>query len=36
MGRVKSAFEKAMEKAAAIGELTPEERERLKGEEKLR
>ena len=36
MGKVKSAFEKAMEKAAAIGELTPEERERLKGEEKLR
>lgn len=29
MGEVKSAFEKAMEKAAGIGELTPKEREGL-------
>jgi len=36
MGKVKSAFEKAMEKAAAIGELTQEERERFRDEEKLR
>lgn len=36
MGKVKSAFEKAMEKAAEIGELTPEEKEKIKDEEKLK
>jgi hypothetical protein len=36
MGKVKSAFEKAMEKAAGIGELTPEEKERIKDQEKVR
>src|SRR4030065_226828 len=36
MGKVKSAFEKAMEKAAAIGELTPEEKERIRNQEKLK
>jgi len=35
MGKVKSAFEKAMEKVAGIGELTPEEKERIKDQEKL-
>jgi hypothetical protein len=36
MGIVKSAFEKAMEKAARIGELTPEEKERIKDQEKIK
>lgn len=36
MGKVKSAFEKAMEKAAQIGELTPEEKERIKDQEKIK
>lgn len=36
MEKVKSAFEKAMEKAAEIGELTPEEKERIKDQEKLK
>jgi hypothetical protein len=36
MGKIKSAFEKAMEKAAEIGELTPEEKENLKNQEKLK
>ena len=36
MGKVKSAFEKAMEKAAAIGELTPEEKERIRNQEKIK
>jgi len=36
MGKVKSAFEKAMEKIAEIGEVTPEEKEKIKDEEKLR
>ncbi|MDH5768377.1 MAG: hypothetical protein OEZ31_05405 [Nitrospirota bacterium] len=36
MGKVKSAFEKAMEKIAESGELTPEEKEKIKDEEKLR
>lgn len=36
MGKVKSAFEKAMEKVAEIGDLTPEEKEKIKDEEKLR
>jgi hypothetical protein len=36
MGKVKSAFEKAMEKAAGIGELTPEEKERIKDREKVK
>jgi hypothetical protein len=36
MGKVKSAFEKAMEKAAAIGELTPEEKERIRSQEKIK
>jgi hypothetical protein len=36
MGIVKSAFEKAMEKAAQIGELTPEEKERIKDQEKIK
>jgi len=36
MGKVKSAFEKAMEKAAEIGELTPEEKERIKDYEELK
>jgi hypothetical protein len=36
MEKVKSAFEKAMEKAAEIGELTPEEQERIKDQEKLK
>lgn len=36
MGIVKSAFEKAMEKADEIGEFTPEEREVLKDRESLK
>jgi hypothetical protein len=36
MGKVKSAFEKAMEKAAEIGELTPEEKERIEDQEKIK
>ena len=36
MGKVKSAFEKAMEKAAEIGELTPEEKERMRNQEKIK
>ncbi|MBE0425398.1 MAG: hypothetical protein IBX72_01965 [Nitrospirae bacterium] len=36
MGKIKSAFEKAMEKAAEIGEFTQEEKEKTKDEEKLK
>lgn len=36
MGKVKSALEKAMEKAAQIGELTSEEKERIKDQEKIK
>lgn len=36
MAKVKSAFEKAMERAAEIGKLTAEEKERLKSEGRLR
>ncbi len=36
MGKVKSAFEKAMEKAYEIGELTPEEKEEIKNQEKIK
>lgn len=36
MEKVKTAFEKAMEKAAGIGELTPKEKEQLKEQEMLR
>jgi len=36
MGNVKSALEKAMEKAAKIGELTPEEKEHIKEQEQLK
>jgi len=36
MGNVKSALEKAMEKAAKIGEFTPEEKEHLKEQEQLK
>jgi hypothetical protein len=36
MEKVKSAFEKAMEKAAEIGKLTPEEKERIKDQERLK
>jgi arsenate reductase-like glutaredoxin family protein len=36
MGKVKSAFEKAMEKASEIGELTPEEKEEIKDQEKIK
>jgi hypothetical protein len=36
MGKVKSAFEKAMEKIAEISELTPEEKEGIKDQEKLK
>jgi hypothetical protein len=36
MGKVKSAFEKVMEKIAEISELTPEEKERIKDQEKLK
>jgi hypothetical protein len=36
MGKVKSAYEKAMEKAAGIGKLTPEEKETIKDQEKIK
>lgn len=36
MGKVKSAFEKAMERAAHIGEFTQEEKERIKDQEKVK
>jgi len=36
MGNVKSALEKAMEKAAQIGELTPEEKKHIKEQEQLK
>ena len=36
MAKIKSAFEKAMEKADAIGELTPEEKQKLKDQETLK
>lgn len=36
MGRVKTAFEKAMEKIEEIEVLTPQERERLRDEERLK
>jgi hypothetical protein len=36
MAKVKSAFEKAMEKAAEIGEFTEEEKEKLREQEKLK
>ncbi len=36
MGVIKSAFEKAMEKAAQIGELTPEEKQKIKEDESLK
>jgi len=36
MGNVKSAFEKAMERAEKIGALTPEEKEYLKDQEHLK
>jgi len=36
MGKVKSAFEKAMEKIAEIGELTPEEKEKIKDQEEVK
>lgn len=36
MGKVKSAFEKAMEKIEAIEALTPEEKEQMKDDEKIR
>jgi hypothetical protein len=36
VGIVKSAFEKAMEKAAEIGDFTPEEKEALKNRENLK
>jgi len=36
MGKVKSAFEKAMEKIAGMGELTPEEKEKIKDQEKVK
>jgi hypothetical protein len=36
MGKVKSAYEKAMEKAAGIGELTPEEKEAINDREKIK
>lgn len=36
MGKVKSAFEKAMEKIAEMGELTTEEKEKIKDQEKLK
>ncbi len=36
MGKIKSAFEKAMEKAAEIGKLTPEEKKNLENKEKLK
>ncbi len=36
MEKVKSAFEKAMEKVAEIGEFTPEEREEMKSKEMIK
>lgn len=36
MGKVKSALEKAMEKAAEIGELTPEEKEKIEDQGKIK
>ncbi|MEW6569785.1 MAG: hypothetical protein AB1390_01220 [Nitrospirota bacterium] len=36
MAKIKSAFEKAMEKAAEMGEFTPEEKERIKSQERVR
>ncbi len=36
MAKVKSAYEKAMEKIASLGELTPEEKERIKEQEKVK
>ena len=36
MEKVKSAFEKAMERAAAMGEMTAEEKEQLKEQEKIK
>ena len=36
MGKVKSAFEKAMEKIAGMGDLTPEEKEKVKDQEKAK
>ena len=36
MGVIKSAFEKAMEKAAQIGELTPEEKQSIRDDENLK
>jgi len=36
MGKVKSALEKAMEKAAEIGELTPEEKEKMEDQGKIK
>jgi hypothetical protein len=36
MGKIKSAFEKAMEKVAEIGEFTQEEKEKIKDHEKLK
>ena len=36
MGKVKSAFEKAMEKITDMGELTSEEKETLKDQEKIK
>jgi len=36
MAKVKSAYEKAMEKAAGIGELTPEEKEAINDQEKIK
>lgn len=36
MGKVKSAFEKAMEKIAGMGELTPEEKEKIEDQEKVK
>ncbi|MGB9715389.1 MAG: hypothetical protein ACPL1G_03110 [Thermodesulfovibrionales bacterium] len=36
MAKVKSAFEKAMEKIASLGELSQEEKEKIKEQEKIR
>ncbi len=36
MGKIKSALEKAMEKAAEIGGLTEEEKEKIKNQERLK
>ncbi len=36
MGKIKSALEKAMEKAAEIGGLTQEEKEKIRNQEKLK